>query len=421
MLEPRVRKIIVIDDNELIHEDFKKILVMGNEADVSGEIANEILGKASGEGLANFKGNYYLEFASQGRDGFEKIKSAAEENSPFQVAFVDMRMPPGWDGLETIDNIFMVDDRIQIVICSAYSDYSWDEIVKKVGSSDRLLILKKPFDNIEIIQLASNLCEKWELGEKASVKMTELESVIKERTEKVRLMERQLYQASKLAAIGELSGVVAHELKNPLTVIQAYIERIEDIEYNDDKVKEVIRECIEGANRNISRMVSIIDHLKTFGRENKGEVSKVSLHKVIESSFVLFGKQFKNQNIEIVKNYYSMGNIFIMCDPDQIEQVFINLFVNAQGAMENLPMKAIEITTDVEDGKAIIYFEDTGPGIGEEIEDKIFNPFFTTKDTGRGTGLGLSIVHGIVKDHRGDIESIRGDRGAKFKISFPLA
>jgi CheY-like chemotaxis protein len=153
------RRILVIDDNRAIHEDFKKILAtsLQDNAGLSA-LEDELFG--DGEPTIPTV-SFDITSAFQGRDGFELVEKMEAGGEPFAVAFVDIRMPPGWDGVETVSNIWRVSDKIQVVICTAYSDYSWEQIVEKLGRSDRLLILRKPFDPVEVQQLACNLTEKW--------------------------------------------------------------------------------------------------------------------------------------------------------------------------------------------------------------------------------------------------------------------
>jgi len=133
-----------------------------------------------------------LEFAAQGREGLDKVKASLEKNTPFALAFVDMRMPPGWDGVETIQQIWSVDPRLQVVICTAHSDYSWDEVLGALGVEDRLLVLKKPFDTIEVAQLASALTTKWDMTRRAELKVTLLEAAVQERADALSLANLEL-------------------------------------------------------------------------------------------------------------------------------------------------------------------------------------------------------------------------------------
>lgn len=177
--EQQNRRILVIDDNDAIHLDFKKIL--GDQADtaVLDELRTSLLGAKP---IAPDSIPYKLEGAHQGQEGLDKVRQSLKEGLPYSLAFVDMRMPPGWDGLETIEQIWKVDPQLQVVICTAYSDYSWKEIHQRLGQSDGLLILKKPFDNVEVRQLACALTEKWHLAQQAQLNLNDLESTIQKRT-----------------------------------------------------------------------------------------------------------------------------------------------------------------------------------------------------------------------------------------------
>jgi|GEM_PF-137268 len=185
-----LRRIIVIDDNIEIQEDFKKVFEspatkVDDEFD---DLESSLFGDADQIGQTQNKFKYEVAYASQGEEGFRKIVEAHEENNPFHLAFVDMRMPPGWDGLETIRHIWNFDENIQIVICTAYSDHSWKEITEELGVSDGLLILKKPFDSIEVAQIASALTQKWYMTSQATVKLEQLESMVIKQTEQLSLL-----------------------------------------------------------------------------------------------------------------------------------------------------------------------------------------------------------------------------------------
>ena len=121
-------RILVIDDNPSIHKDFQTILLEEEESETLNSLRDEVFGnKSNNHGAKNI---YELDFASQGQEGCEKIKQACSESHPYELAFVDMRMPPGWDGLKTIEHIWQIDPNVQVVICTAYSDYSWGEITE---------------------------------------------------------------------------------------------------------------------------------------------------------------------------------------------------------------------------------------------------------------------------------------------------
>ncbi len=161
---PDTRKILIVDDNPDIHRDFTNILDTSTDTSVLDQLESEIFG--SQNALRQIESYHYqLVFATQGQQALEMVKAAVECADPFLMAFVDMRMPPGWDGLETIERLWQVDTQLQIVLCTAYSDYSWQEIQQRLGNTANLLILKKPFDVSEAAQmrqpsLKNGVCQK---------------------------------------------------------------------------------------------------------------------------------------------------------------------------------------------------------------------------------------------------------------------
>lgn len=174
-------RILVIDDNPAIYQDFMKILTLKNPAQKLTALDEKLFGKTTTQesDLPNFQ----INAASQGQEGLMLIKKGLKEGKPYALAFVDVRMPPGWDGVETIKHIWKEDPDIQIVICTAYSDYTWEETTKQLGINDNLLILKKPFDNIAVRQLATALTKKWQLMRDAKNHTEFLEKSVQERTD----------------------------------------------------------------------------------------------------------------------------------------------------------------------------------------------------------------------------------------------
>lgn len=155
---------MVIDDNLSIHEDFRKIFQPGTETQGLDEARASLFG---GESFQKALVRLELDYADQGQAALALVQMARREERPYAVAFVDMRMLPGWDGLETIERMWEVDPEIQTVVCTAYSDQPWGEIRERIGRTDKLLILQKPFNGIEALQLATALCWKWDLADKA--------------------------------------------------------------------------------------------------------------------------------------------------------------------------------------------------------------------------------------------------------------
>ena len=156
------RRVLAVDDNPTIHEDFRKILSKTPTGHNRFDDLESAIFEAKNQSDA--PGGFEIDSAFQGEEGLAKVQHAMEHGRPYAVAFVDMRMPPGWDGVETITRLWEADPDLQIVICTAYSDHSWEEILRQLGNRNNLVVLKKPFDNIEVIQLCETLSQKWSLS-----------------------------------------------------------------------------------------------------------------------------------------------------------------------------------------------------------------------------------------------------------------
>ena len=129
--------------------------------------------------------DFEIDSAMQGREGLAMVQQAVEAGRPYATAFVDVRMPPGWDGIETVARMWEVQPDLQVVICTAYSDYSWEEMMRRFGRSDNLLILKKPFDNVEVLQLAHALTRKWQVTRQAALRLEEMDVMVRQRTQEL--------------------------------------------------------------------------------------------------------------------------------------------------------------------------------------------------------------------------------------------
>jgi diguanylate cyclase (GGDEF)-like protein/PAS domain S-box-containing protein len=172
------RRILLVDDLPSIHEDFRKILaspVTTTDLDADEAI---LFGQPINAASVCFE----MDSAYQGVEALEMVRASRLAGRPYAMAFIDMRMPPGWDGVETVERLWLEDPRLQVVLCTAYSDYSWPEVLTRLQVRDRLLILKKPFDAIEVYQFANALTTKWQMTEQAAFKMTSLEEAVEERT-----------------------------------------------------------------------------------------------------------------------------------------------------------------------------------------------------------------------------------------------
>lgn len=461
MSELSNRRILLIDDTPSIHDDFRKILTPVSMQHVE---LDEMEATLFGSEVKSTSTLFELDSAFGGQEGLDKLTQALQENHPYALAFVDMRMPEGWDGAQTIEHLWQEDPRLQVVVCTAYSDYSWDELLDRLQAHDRLLILKKPFDNIEVQQMANTLLTKWEMTERAFVQMSHLEHLVDQRTtefkeasealqreiDERKQLESQLVQSEKLASLGQLAAGVAHEINNPIGFISSNLgsldgyfkqlqemldayreaeeamtstevierlgqlrERIE-LEFLREDIPLLIKESKEGINR----VGQIVKDLKDFSRvDSNQEWQWTNLQQGIESTLNIVANELKYK-ADVLKEYQQLPDI--ECLPSQINQVIMNLIVNASQAMG--PQRGtITLRTGLEGERVWIEVADTGSGIAPDSLQKIFDPFFTTKPVGQGTGLGLSLSYGIVKKHRGDI-SVRSEVGAgsTFRVELPV-
>ena len=190
---PRNNRILVIDDNPAIHEDFRKILgpSSGNSTTLDAVEATLFNTEVETAGAAEVSA-FEIDSAYQGQEGLQKVEQSLREGRPYALAFVDVRMPPGWDGVETITRIWEKYPELQMVICTAYSDYSWKEIFRQLGRSDSLVILKKPFDNAEVLQLAHALTHKWSLNQEVRVRLNDLDRLVQQRTQELQQANERL-------------------------------------------------------------------------------------------------------------------------------------------------------------------------------------------------------------------------------------
>ncbi len=196
-MSTRTFNILTIDDNESIHEDYRKVLI-GEEADLKlAEAAEFLFGDDSNEldpeQLKNQLSDrvYELDSALQGSTGLAKVEESLEKGKPYACAFIDVRMPPGWDGVETAKRIWEVDPDLPIVLCTAYSDHSWEEVSQQLDRTDQLLILKKPFDPIELRQVVASQTARWDLNRLIKENTMQLEQRVEKRT-------REMFEARDL-------------------------------------------------------------------------------------------------------------------------------------------------------------------------------------------------------------------------------
>ncbi|PYY88702.1 hybrid sensor histidine kinase/response regulator [Pseudomonas sp. TKO26] len=454
------RRILLIDDTPAIHEDFRKILTPQTDNADLDDLEAQLFGAPTRSRQQPFE----LDSAYGGEEGLNKVTQALAQQRPYALAFVDMRMPQGWDGVQTIERLWQADPRLQVVVCTAYSDYSWEDLLERLQGHDRLLILKKPFDNIEVQQMASTLTSKWEMTARALLQMHHLEGLVARRTadleragtalqqeiDERKQLENQLVQSEKLASLGQLAAGVAHEINNPIGFVASnlgslggYLQQIGqmlsayrqseeaiaapevrkrlqslresiDLDFLQEDIPLLIKESREG----IGRVEQIVKDLKNFSRVDSDQQWQLAdLQQGIDSTLNIVANEIKYK-ADLVKDFHELPPI--ECLPSQLNQVVMNLVVNAAQAIG--PERGTITLRNGVDGEHVwLEVSDTGCGIDAQHLQKIFDPFFTTKPVGKGTGLGLSLSYGIVKKHGGQI-SVRSQPGvgSTFRVELPI-
>ncbi|SEI06185.1 ATP-binding protein [Pseudomonas fuscovaginae UPB0736] len=462
MNTPPNRRILLVDDTPSIHDDFRKILLPAQDESPDLDLMEAAL--FGHETKARSHLPFELDSAYGGQEGLSLIEQALAAERPYALAFVDMRMPQGWDGVETIEHLWQADPLLQIVVCTAYTDYSWEDLLERLQGHDRLLILKKPFDNIEVQQLANTLTTKWEMTRRANLQMHHLEDLVEQRTQALtqaslalqheiderKQLESQLVQSEKLASLGQLAAGVAHEINNPIGFIgsnlgtldgyfnqlremldayrsaeegitspellghlRAVRDRIE-LDFLKDDIPLLIKESKDG----IARVGQIVKDLKNFSRvDSNQEWQWSNLQQGIDSTLNIVANEIKYK-ADVIKDYAELPEV--ECLPSQINQVIMNLVVNAAQAM-GPERGTISLRGGRVGEKVWLEVADNGSGMPPQTLQKIFDPFFTTKPVGKGTGLGLSLSYGIVQKHAGQITvNSEVGVGTTFRIELPI-
>ena len=430
------RRILVVDDNQAIHQDFRKILCAAPASSALDAMEAALFG---GPATAPADAGFEVDSAYQGEEGIQRVMDAVRGGRPYALAFVDIRMPPGIDGVETVRRLWKEDPDLQVVLCSAYSDYSWEEMTQRLGISQRLLILRKPFDNIEVRQLAHALTEKWELLRRSHGRMEDLRREVEEWTRELALanerlrkemedrarLELRLSQAQRLEALGRLSAGLAHEINNPLSVIMASVGFIRS-ELDDQakggravdpaELREVCSDALIGAER----ILRIVNDFRLFSRLDGQPQTRVDLREVLDHSLSAASYAL-GPKVQVVRDFQDVPAVW--GSEQGLEQVFLGLLNNAGHAVQGREEPRVSIVArQREEGWVVVEVKDNGVGIAPEHLGRIFDPFFTTKPPGTGTGLGLSICYGIVAGLGGAIEvdSTPG-KGSTFRVKLPRA
>ncbi len=257
-----------------------------------------------------------------------------------------------------------------------------------------------------------------EHAQKLEAQALELRRELRHRKE----LEQQLIRSAKLAAIGTLAAGVAHELNQPLTVIRATAQDLQA----ENGINMEIATALSDIERQTLRMMRTIEHLRTFSRDHPWQVSSVQVNEIVQQALGMIGQQMRNRGIQL-RLELCPDLPEITGNATQIEQVVLNLLVNARDAVEDQPEGGVHVATrpmqnaeDKHSSGVVIEVVDNGPGIPAELRERVFEPFFTTKEPARGTGLGLAVSHSIISQHGGEIEFVcNPGSGTTFRVWLP--
>jgi signal transduction histidine kinase len=411
MNDLRNRRILLIDDNPAIHEDFRKILLTEDPSGSTIDQEAEALFGGSQTAAAGF--TVQLDSALQGEEALAKVNHAMATGEPYAMAFVDMRMPPGWDGLETIRRIWQVCPDLEMVICTAYSDHSWQEIQSTLGISDRLLILKKPFDKVEVQQIALAITEKWNLRRLTQLHSEGLSELIRQRT-------RETVNAHQ--SKNEFLANINQELLTPMNGILRITELLSKTSLNREQ-SELVTELQQSGQR----LLVLLNDVLLFNKVESGRLDLQSvcfdLRGLCQSAVEASGIKARAKGLEVNLSVEAKVPSEARGYPDHIKQVLTLLLDNAvkftdQGGV-NLKVRPTIKPQTVE-----FAVTDTGRGIPPDRIAILKYPFSQLDGSlpqAGGIGLGLTLAKRLAGAMGGWLEfQSQPGRGSTFSFFLPL-
>jgi signal transduction histidine kinase len=435
MLKSPSRRVLLVDDDRAIHRAVARMLPA-----------------------------FELCSAYDGPSALAEIEAALAQRAEIALVILDVGMP-GWGGIETLERIWAIAPDTQALFCTGgLLDYA--ELQARFGDTDALLVVNKPFSQVELAQAAQALTTKWRLQRQARAHVGELEAAVRVRTAQLEAangrlgeelawrdrVETEMRVSQRLEAVGQLAAGIAHEINNPLQYVGDHLEFVSDatadllgligrihacllhhggspvaidarLVFDSIDIPYMSRElpgALEAIQGGIERITSIVRAMKELSHPGTRDTRVADINRAIESALEISANSYRCV-AQLDKQLAPLPPV--TCFIAELGQVFLNLIINAAQAMEGQTRGTLGVTSTVDGDHVAISISDTGGGIPPEIQQRIFDPFFTTKEIGRGTGQGLSIARAIIVDrHAGSLSftSVAG-HGTTFVIRIPIA